>query len=383
MSEIFHIKVNNEVLIWARESIALGKTKAADKLKISPARLEQLESGKKFPSMDELKSMSKTYKRSIATLLLKSPPQEKPLPKDRRTVNSEDIGKFNEKTILAVRKARAYVSSLVELKKESGFKIDTFNYKAFFSDNPLEIARKLRKQWNLSEVMAVDNADDALEIFIRHLENLGIAIFQLSITQDNLRGFSLTDEVMPVIVLKRGGEYASAKNFTLFHELGHILLNEGGLCDVSYDVESQDIEKWCNAFAAEILVPEADLLKIKKVIAHRKNKVFTWTKKELLEIAADFHVGPLVILRRLLDLGLTGKDFYNNKHSLWNRPAFGISKTHKGRDIPKETVKEKGYNYLSLAFSAYDKNKIDLKDLSDFIGVKLSYLPQTRQLLKI
>ena len=48
---------------------------------------------------------------------------------------------------------------------------------------------------------------------------------------------------------------------------------------------------------------------------------------------------------------------------------------------PKETIKEKGRTYITLAFSAFDKNRIDLKDLSDFLGVKLSYIPKTRQLL--
>ena len=44
------------------------------------------------------------------------------------------------------------------------------------------------------------------------------------------------------------------------------------------------------------------------------------------------------------------------------------------------TLKEKGRTYVSPAFSAYDQNRIDLKDLSDFLGVKLSYIPKTRQL---
>jgi hypothetical protein len=36
---------------------------------------------------------------------------------------------------------------------------------------------------------------------------------------------------------------------------------------------------------------------------------------------------------------------------------------------------------VSLAFSAFDQNRIDLKDLSDFLGLKISYIPKTRQLL--
>ena len=383
MADTFHIRTNNDVLVWARESIVLSRNKAAERIKISVKCLEQLENGTKFPSMLELKAMSKIYKRSIATLLLKKPPQEKALPKDRRTVNSEEIGNFSEKTILAVRKARAFVNSLAELKKEFNIPLTSFDYTAKIWDDPKVIAQKLRNELKLSEVKEIESAADALDIYIRQLESFGIAVFQISLTQDNLRGFSLVDEQMPVIVLKRGGETSTAKNFTLFHELGHILLNEGGLCDITFTPNSQEIEKWCNAFAAEILVPSHELLKLENVVKHRINNVFVWQNKELVEIGNSFHVGPLVILRRLLENKLTTNDFYEKKHLSWNKPSFGRSKTPEGRNIPKETIKEKGFNYLSLAFNAYDKNKIDLKDLSDFIGVKLSYIPKTRQLLNI
>lgn len=383
MSETFHIRTNHAVLSWAREAIVLSKNKAAERIKISVKRLDQLENGVKFPSMMELKKMSKIYKRSIATLLLKNPPKEKPLPKDRRTVNSDEIGVFNEKTIIAVRKARAFVYSLAELKKEFNLPLIPFDYNAKLWDNPQEIAQKLRKEWNFSELKDVESANEALDIYISHLESLGVAVFQLSLTQDKLRGFSIVDELIPVIVLKRGGEQATVKNFTLFHELGHILLNEGGLCDITFSPESQEIEKWCNAFAAEILVPSDELLKIENVIKHSRDNILVWQNKELVDIASYFHVGPLVILRRLLENNLTTSDFYEKRHIAWNKPTFGRSKTPEGRNIPKETIKEKGYNYLSLAFSAYDKNKIDLKDLSDFVGVKLSYIPRTRQLLNV
>ncbi|QQS51729.1 MAG: ImmA/IrrE family metallo-endopeptidase [Bacteroidota bacterium] len=374
------IAVNYEVLVWARNALALDRTNAAKKTGLSAKRLIQIEEGEKHPTLDELKELSKAYKRTIATLLLAEPPKEKPLPADRRTVDSTGVNIFHEKSILAVRKARALVTSLVELKHDAGIAIPKFPYKALIQENPASIAKKIRNELKLDEVRQFSSINIALEAYIEKIEEIGIAVFQLSLTQDKLRGFSIVDEIMPIIAIKGGGENTTAKIFTLFHELGHILLNDGGLCDLS-DNSNLQIEKWCNAFAAEILIPATELLEMNNVVLHKSKGEKIWTKKELVELGDHFHVGPLAILRSLLENKLTTPEYYKSRHQAWNKPSFGKSKTPEGRNIPKETIKERGRTYVSLAFSAFDQNRIDLKDLSDFLGIRLSYIPKTRQLL--
>lgn len=380
MRENIQINVNSKVLVWARDSLVLSRNLVSEKTGISSKRIVQLEEGEKLPTFDELKKLSKLYKRTIATLLLHEPPKENPLPKDRRTVDSKDFGNFHEKTIMAVRKARALTNSYIELRNEFGISISRFDLSASIGDNPKNIAIKLRKLINFNVIRDITNANFALEGYIEKIESLGIVVFQLSLTQDNLRGFSIVDDKIPIIGIKRGGEPTTAKIFTLFHELGHIILNEGGLCDIGEFVKT-DIEKWCNAFAAEVLIPTTDLLQMEKVVEQRQNGQMFWTKTDLISLGNYFHVGPLAILRKLLENKLTTSDFYKEKHKVWNKPQFGRSKQPEGRNIAKETISEKGRTYISLAFKAFDQNRIDLKDLSDFLGIKLSYISKTRQLL--
>jgi Zn-dependent peptidase ImmA (M78 family) len=380
MADNIHIAVNHKVLIWARESLAITRNQASEKTGISVRRLAQLEEGEKPATFDELKEFSKTYKRTIATLLLKEPPKEKPLPNDRRTIDSKDLGNFREKSIMAIRKARALSQSYIDLKNEMRLEIPKSNFFASIKENPQTVASKLRNFLKLAELREIKNINHALEAYIEKVESLGIAVFQLSLTQDSLRGFSITDESIPIIGIKRGGEPPSAKIFTLFHELGHIILNEGGLCDLS-EKTAVEIEKWCNAFSGEIIIPSSELLQMKVVEEQRQAGNKIWAKKELVELGNHFHAGPLAILRSLLENKLTTAAFYNEKHQAWNKPSFGRSKHPEGRNIARETIKEKGKTYISLAFSAFDQNRIDLKDLSDFLGIKFSYIPKTRQLL--
>jgi Zn-dependent peptidase ImmA (M78 family) len=380
MIEAVHIQANPKVLIWARESLALNRSQAADRTGVSVSRLTEIEAGNKKPTLEELKDLSKAYKRTLATFLLSEPPKEKPLPPDRRTVDSKDLESFHEKTIMAVRKARALAQSTLELKREMGLETPSFRFFASLSEKPQDVAHKLRLFLNLDELREITEIPLALEAYQEKVESMGVAVFQLGLTQDKLRGFSITDEAIPIIGIKRGGESATAKIFTLFHELGHIILNEGGLCDLS-EKSKIVIEKWCNAFAAAVLIPASHLLEMQTVLAQKQNGDKVWRKKDLVSIGNYFHVGPLAILRCLLENKLTTKAYYNEKHMAWNKPTFGRSKTPEGRNLAKETIKEKGRSYIALAFQAYDQNRIDYKDLSDFLGVKFSYISKTRALL--
>lgn len=382
MADIIHIEINHKLLVWARESIAMSKNQASERTGISASRLTQLEEGDRKPTLDELKELAKVYKRTLATLLLSEPPKEKPLPKDRRTVNSKDIGKFHEKTIIAVRKARALAQSYVELREELGIQIPKFKITASLKNNPKDIAKKVSELIHISEIREISNINLALEAYIEKVESLGIAVFQLSLTQDNLRGLSIVDDIIPIIGIKRGQEATHSKTFTLFHELGHIILNQGGLCDLSLNTDIE-IEKWCNSFSSGILIPNEELLQ-SEIVNNQKisgNKI--WNKMDLIKLGSIFHVGPLAILRSLLENKLTTPAFYKEKHIAWNKPQFGRAKEPKGRELHKESLQERGRTYVSLAFSAFDQNRIDLKDLSDFLGLKISYIPKTRQLLTV
>lgn len=375
-----YINIVPEVLKSIRLSLRLDLTKVSQKTNISVEDLKSFESadGKK-PTLNQLMSLAKVYKKPLAVLLLYKPIEPKPLPKDRRTVKSEQVGVFDLKTIKVVERARALLDSLLQLKKELGIKIKKFSDSASLDDDPTEIANHFRIKCKLDELKDLTNNDAALEGFIEKVEELGVAVFQLPLTKDNLRGFSITDEEIPIIVIKRGGEPATAKTFTLFHEVGHLLLNQSGLCDIGFGSQ-QRIEKWCNTFASEILIPTSQLLQnsiVKKYVSAGKKE---WLSKDLIEIGNGFFVGRLVILKKLYDLGLTTKQYYEEKLKSWNKPTFGRAKEPR-RNIPKEIVKERGKTFISLAFSAYRQNKISIKELSDYLGAKLIHIPQIHDYL--
>lgn len=198
MNEEIYIDVSYKVLIWARESLALNHSEVSEKTGIVIERLIQLESGEKIPTLGELKAFSKAYKRTIATLLLKEPPKEKPLPPDRRSVNSTEIEFFHQKTIIAIRKARALAQTFVELRNELGKPFPKFNLSTTLYDNPQLVAEEIRQLLGLNKVKEITNIRMALESYIEKVEGLGVGIFQLGLTKDNVRGFAIVDDIIPI-----------------------------------------------------------------------------------------------------------------------------------------------------------------------------------------
>ena len=75
------------------------------------------------------------------------------------------------------------------------------------------------------------------------------------VSTDEMRGFSLSGELMPVIAISRA-DRPRGKIFTLLHELVHVAMRHSGLCDLSRD-SSQPEERYCDEVAAAALMTRA------------------------------------------------------------------------------------------------------------------------------
>lgn len=110
------------------------------------------------------------------------------------------------------------------------------------------------------------------------------------------RGFTLADEYAPLIFVNTH-DTLSGQLFTFFHELGHLMRAESGVSDEDVRSEATDeSERWCNAFAAEALVPADDLRRT----YHRAAPLRT----ELDALAARYLCSTLVVLLRLHEIDL-------------------------------------------------------------------------------
>lgn len=393
MTKSFEVHVEPSVLKWARITAGWTVDDIGAKLHKSGRLVESWESGDGNPTLHQLVSLADYYKRPLAALLLPEPPEEPPLPHDFRSLQVGKVSEITPKTRFAMRRARRLQSIAKDLIEETPIDISQRIGNATISDNPESLAQKIRGVLGIEiqVQMGWKDTKEALNQWIYSIEALEILVFQMSIPIEDARAFSLFDNEIPVIVINTKEDSLNAKIFSLFHELGHLILSKDGICDPGAYSESskkaKSIEAFCNRFAGAFLVPMDQLIN-HNYVKDVKNPC-EWQDKTLKKISKDFKVSQEVILRRLLLAGLATDEFYKNKRKEWSvwdqktrEKAREKKSTGGSRDISRECIQQNGGALISLILDSYQSKKITKSDVADYLGIKLKYLPDVERALE-
>ncbi len=144
---------------------------------------------------------------------------------------------------------------------------------------------------------------DALRLFIRRADQIGVLVMVSGVVASNnhrrldpseFRGFALADPLAPLVFVN-GADTKAAQMFTLAHELAHIWLGSSALSNIAASTVpgSRREEIWCNAIAAEFLVP---LVAVRAELSDGEQ-----LPDAMSRLSRNFKVSTLVVLRRLLD----------------------------------------------------------------------------------
>lgn len=389
-SKSFEVRVEPAVLKWARDSAGWTAEEVGEKLDKNHRLIESWESGDKSPTINQLRFLANCYKRPLAALLLPRPPEELPLPHDFRNLQGRTASRLSPKIMLVMRRARRLQSIAKELKEEPLIEAAQRIGHATVNDDPELVAQKIRGLLGIDIQTQLEWEDnkEALDQWIYSIEALGILVFQMSMPIEDARAFSLLDNELPVIVINTRDFSLNAKIFSLFHELGHILLNKDGICDPGGYPESsanaKSTEVFCNQFAGAVLIPMNRLLNDNRV---RDIKgIHDWQDRTLGSLSKDFKVSKEVVLRRLLLARLTSNEFYDSKRKVWmTSDEKRQNKGHGGkggRDYPKECIHQVGVPLVSLILNSYRDKKITKSDVADYLEISLKYLPDIERNLE-
>ena len=335
------ITLQPAVLRWARERAGFKPDELAGKLNVKLERVEEWEHSGQI-SMAQVGRLSHFTHTPEGFLYLEKPPEEALPITDFRTVGDKPLQRPSPdllETVYDMQRRQAWMREeiLADEVPPLAF-VGAFT----MSDQPETVADAIRETLGLELEWAARESswENALRILRDCIENVGVLVVingivgnntSRKLDPDEFRGFALVDEYAPLIFINNS-DYKSAQMFTVAHELAHIFVGEDGVSNFEDLLPvPNETEKFCNAVAAEFLIPSETLASYWSGISGNGDRYHT--------VARRFKVSVIVAARRALDLelidrpsfftfysqqqaeerrrkeaGTTGGDFWNNQN---------------------------------------------------------------------
>jgi Zn-dependent peptidase ImmA (M78 family) len=360
--------IQPNLLRWARESHGFSIGAVADKLKRDPTEIMAWERGESAPTYPQLEKLAyEIYHRPLAVFFFPAPPNEPNPQQAFRSLHNTNLEHLEPDTRYKIRLAMALQGSLKELHNHQNP-----NPQPIFRDVRLNLDKSIPEQAKLVRTalsasleiqLRWKDAEAALKAWRDMIENTGIYVFKNTFKQKSISGFCLLDEELPIIYLNNSTT-KTRQIFSLLHELIHILLQTSTISRIEIPEQNDEhsrIERFCNALAAEILMPSNDFAK-------QIQNTQEFDDPFIQQLARRYGVSREAILRKLLDQEKVSADHYNQKASAWK--AQQKPNTDGGGKYHTTQASYLGERYLTMVLSKYNNGMISLEQTAAYLGVK-------------
>lgn len=379
MARTARARVSPDLIRWAREDAGYSPEEAAKKVGVSPERFADWEAGAGQPTIRQLRLLANACRRPLAVFYLPTPPKKFQAMHDYRRLPGDVMEEGSPTLRLEIRKAFTRRAVAMDLLSDLDEDVPRFRLRAQISEAPESVGARIRSALavDLGDQRQWNSAYEALAGWRASIEALGALVFQASgVEVGEMRAFSISEFPLPAIVVN-ARDAPTARVFSMMHELAHLTLRKGGLCDLvehgSRPAEDQQVEVFCNAVAAETLVPMEALLENAVVEKHGPNP--RWNGNELRPLARQFWVSREVILRRLLSAERTTSRFYEAAREEFAEEYRERRTQRKGFAPPDvKAVAEAGRTFVRLVLTNYYRERITSRDVSELLGVRLKHV---------
>lgn len=380
-------KIKAELLGWARNRAKIAVDDAAKAANVEAATLQAWEAGDEAPTISQLRHLAGKYHFPLAFFYLPKPPADfAPLRDFRRLPDATDRT-ISPELALQIRNAHQRRELALDLHDDLGQPVRPFKLKAALSNAPEAVGEEIRRFLGVKEAdqRKAAREERAFDFWRRKLEERDILVFVVSgphnsVDLEEMRGFAIARNEIPVIVIN-GRDYSQGgKCYTLLHELVHVMLGESALTNgEGGTAEEQRIERFCDAVAAAALMPRDLMLSISQVRPTGERK---WDDDELRTMANAIGVSREAFLLRLVTLKRASWDFYMTRRKKF-KDEYEAAAAAKAL-APKKPVAIKrsvllmswnGRGFTRLVLRSYYDQRITLNDVSSYLGAKVKHIP--------
>jgi len=362
------VDVAPELLRWAVERAGHSETTLAGRF----PKLGQWLRGEDRPTLKQLERLAQATRAPVGYFFLSEPSRETvPIP-DLRTIENVHIERPSPDlldTIYLCQQRQEWYREYAQATDEPPL---AFVGSARRTDDVVAAAERIRAAlgFSVDERRRLPTWTDALRRLIEQADALGVLVMVSGTVGSNnrrkldpaeFRGFALSDPLAPLVFIN-GADTKAAQMFTLAHELAYILLGASALSDVGpVTVPSHDVERWCNAVAAELLVP---------LVALRASLRSGESLRETLDrLAREFKVSTLVILRRLYDARRLTREQLDEAYEAELSRLREIARL-TGGDFYRTTTTRVGGRFARAVVTAVWEGRASFTEASRLLGFR-------------
>ncbi len=279
----------------------------AEQVKAKYPNYKQWLSGEDYPTYDELVDISNIFHIPFGYFFFDRLP--------KRTITIPDFRNNKTQPSLELLDTLSFAEHIQDWAKD---------ILAKWGNDKLELCGKYKNNLDIGElvfelknIFEINNNwadifiewDNALDYLVDKADNKGIIILRNSTVHNELdrplninefRGFVLYDDLAPVIFINNQGT-TSDQILTLVNGVTHILIGESAFIGLDNLLpDNNDIERFCDMCTSEFFVPASQLKEAYEI------------ETNINILAQQFNVSPILIAKRLLDMGLTTKELFLN-----------------------------------------------------------------------
>lgn len=376
--------VTPDVLRWARETVGVTVGDAATRAGVSEDRLRAWEAGEAEPTVAKLRALAKLYQRPLSVFFLPKPPTTFDAMRDFRRLPGESDHTWSRALHKVYRRALDQQSIVSELLEADGQSPEVAIPLATIALSPEDAGGLARKALGvtLRAQFSWLKPEDSFTGWMQAIETTGVYVLRTSeVPFEEMRGFSISTGSIPIIVVN-ALDWPRGQVFTLLHEFAHLMLREGGLCDLLEPAsqQGQRVEAWCNATAAATLMPAPEFLDNEVL---RPPGARSWDEDVISQLSNRWGASREAVVRRLVTLQRATVAFYMQRRAQY-QAAYAAQREEekrkrrdsKGGPPPyRMTARDRGKPYVRLVLDAYQRDEITTSSASNLLSLKTKHFP--------
>ncbi|STC68529.1 ImmA/IrrE family metallo-endopeptidase [Corynebacterium pilosum] len=355
------VAISPSVLTWATRRTGLTDNELSKKF----PKFEEWLEGKEKPTLPQARALAKAARLPFGRLLLDEPTGEDVGLPDFRTVNNSEIDELSPDLQEVVTKAQQRLAWYSEYAMREGVQPPSLLSSVIEGTGAETAANAARQSLGL-EAFSPIAGSHKVRTLVALMESNGILVARNSIVENStkrplaveeFRGFTIVDDGFCLVFINTR-DSKTAQLFSLAHELGHVVSATPGLSDHSKNVE---VERWCNKFAAEFIVPAGAVKN-----EHNSGRLLM---EEVKNLGQRFGMSREAMLWRLVELKLCSQEEANEVLPLIKGDPRDSRKDSGGAPPHHVLVRARvGGRFYDTVTQAAENGQISQRDAARYLG---------------